>query len=153
ARYRGSVLGIGWSMLHPLLMTGIICTAFGTLFNADLYHYVPFLMAGLTCWQYLLTVSLAGSHCFFQGEAYIRQYPAPMAISPLRTMLGNSFHFGMALILVVILGAALRGVPPPGPLLSLVPSFLLLQLLGWSLAAFLGLLTVRFRDTHHLCDL
>src|SRR5947209_5075026 len=102
ARYRGSVLGIGWSLLHPLAMTAIICTAFGTLFNADLTFYAPFLMTGLTCWNYLLHVAQLGSHCFFQGEPYIRQCPAPLAIYPLRTMLANAFHFSVALMLAVI---------------------------------------------------
>ena len=152
-RYRGSVLGIGWSLLHPLLMTAIICTAFGTLFNADLYHYIPFLMAGLTAWQYLVNGATQGAQCFFQGEAYIRQHPAPLAIYPLRATLGHAFHYSVALTLVLVLGCILRGPPGWGPLLSLVPTVLMLHVLGWSLATLLGLITVRFRDTHHISEL
>ena len=118
ARYRGSVLGIGWSLLHPIAMTAIICTVFSTIFNADIHSYAPFLMAGLTLWNYVLSTALSGSQCFFQAEAYIRQYPAPMAIYPLRTTLGSAFHFGLSLLLVVLLGAVLRGLPPPLALLA-----------------------------------
>jgi lipopolysaccharide transport system permease protein len=152
-RYRGSVLGIGWSLLHPLMMTAIICTAFGTLFNADFHKYIPFLMAGLTSWQYLVNVACQGAQCFFQGEAYIRQHPAPLAIYPLRAVLGHAFHYGVALVLVLVLGTVLRGPPGLWPLLSLVPTVLMLHLLGWSLATLLGLITVRFRDTHHISEL
>ena len=35
-RYRGSALGIGWSPLHPIAMTIILCTVFGRLFDTDL---------------------------------------------------------------------------------------------------------------------
>src|SRR4051794_17069673 len=87
ARYRGSVLGLGWSLLHPIVMTAIICTVFGTLFNMPIGFYAPYLMAGLTLWNYIMHSSLLGSGCFFAAESYIRQFPAPMAIYPLRTML------------------------------------------------------------------
>jgi ABC-type polysaccharide/polyol phosphate export permease len=153
ARYRGSVLGIGWSLLHPIAMTAIICTVFSTIFNADIHSYAPFLMAGLTLWNYVLSTALSGSQCFFQAEAYIRQYPAPMAIYPLRTMLGAAFHFSLSLLLVVLLAAGLRGLPSLWALLSLAPTILLLLLLGWALATVFGLVTVRFRDTHHLSEL
>jgi ABC-type polysaccharide/polyol phosphate export permease len=158
-RYRGSVLGMGWSLLHPIAMTAIICTAFGTIFNADIHFYAPFLMAGLTCWIYLVNVSQMGGHCFFQGECYIRQHPAPLAIYPLRTMLACAFHFGLALLLVILLSAGLRGLGHPGStsavlaLLSLVPTLVLLLLLGWALATVFGILTVRFRDAHHITEL
>src|SRR5215210_3734707 len=82
ARYRGSVLGIGWSLLHPIAMTTILCLVFSKIFNADINYYAPFLMAGLTCWNYITGASLLGSQCFFQGECYIRQHPAPLAIYP-----------------------------------------------------------------------
>jgi ABC-type polysaccharide/polyol phosphate export permease len=156
ARYRGSVLGIGWSLLHPMAMTAIICTAFGTLFNADLRFYAPFLMAGLTCWIFLLNVSQGGGHCFFFAEPYIRQHPAPLAIYPLRTMLGNAFHFVLALLMVLGLTIILRGFPDSRgcfALLSLAPTLLLLFILGWSLATIFGLLTVRFRDMAHLTEI
>jgi ABC-type polysaccharide/polyol phosphate export permease len=153
ARYRGSVLGLGWSLLHPLAMTAIICTAFGTLFNADLAFYAPFLMSGLTCWLFLLNVSQTGAVCFFTGEAYIRQYPAPLAIYPLRTMLAAAFHFVLALAMVLALTVIVRGLSSPLALLSLLPTLVLLLAFGWSLATVFGLLTVRFRDTHHLTDI
>src|SRR5689334_15878660 len=67
ARYRRSLLGVGWSLLHPLAMTAILCTAFGALFQADLTWYAPFLLVGLTCWNYLLQVAHTGSYCFLVG--------------------------------------------------------------------------------------
>ena len=27
-RYRGSMIGMGWSLLHPIAMTAVICTVF-----------------------------------------------------------------------------------------------------------------------------
>ena len=33
SRYRGSVLGICWSLLHPIAMTAILCVVFQVAFN------------------------------------------------------------------------------------------------------------------------
>jgi lipopolysaccharide transport system permease protein len=151
-RYRGSVLGIGWSLLHPIFMTIILCTVFGRLFATNLTTFAPFLMAGLTFWAYLTATTVQGCHCFFSGEAYIRQYPAPLAIYPLRTALAGGFHFLLALMLVILLGWIMHGYTSIVPLLTLVPTCVLLLVMGWSLAVLFGLANVRFRDTSYLCE-
>src|SRR5690349_7634601 len=48
ARYRGSALGLGWSLLHPIAMTTIICTVFCVLFKQDLRTYAPLVFSGMT---------------------------------------------------------------------------------------------------------
>jgi lipopolysaccharide transport system permease protein len=83
---------------------------------------------------------------------YIRQYPAPIAIYPLRLVLGLAFHLILALAVVIGLAAALRGLANPLALLSLVPSLFLLMVLGWAIAALSGLATVYFPDTKHLTE-
>src|SRR4051794_24711565 len=86
-RYRRSILGIGWSLLHPIAMTIILCLVFSTSFGVPIKDFAPDLMAGLATWSYILTVALNGGQSFFQGESYIRQHPAPVAVYPLRTVL------------------------------------------------------------------
>ena len=39
-RYRGSILGVYWSLSNPLLMTGIYSAIFGTAFSAYYGHSV-----------------------------------------------------------------------------------------------------------------
>jgi ABC-type polysaccharide/polyol phosphate export permease len=133
-------------------MTSILCTVVTTLFQQDPWHYAPFLFAGLTFWNYVLGVTQQGCQCFRLGESYIRQFPAPMAIYPLRTVLGCATHFCLALTLVVIVAAGTHGVSLI-PLLGLFPALGLLLIMGWSVAVLLGLLNVRFRDTAHMMDI
>jgi ABC-type polysaccharide/polyol phosphate export permease len=154
SRYRGSVLGLGWSMLNPIAMTVILCVVFTALFGQTLTTFAPMVMAGLTFWGYILNVTTFGALCFFQGESYIRQHPAPMAIYPLRTMLGGGFHFLLALLMVLALAAWCQWqLPSPLVLLSLVPALALLAVFGWSLATLFGLATVRFRDAKHISEI
>jgi ABC-type polysaccharide/polyol phosphate export permease len=160
ARYRGSVLGLGWSLLQPIAMTAILCVVFMVVFGEELRFYAPYVFVGMTFWGYFSAVSVLGCSCFFQGESYIRQHPAPMAIYPLRTALGSGFHFliglFLALVLALVAGPSDDGASRFSQLLalpSLLPSFVLLFLLGWSVAILFGLLTVRFRDTRHLAEI
>jgi len=154
SRYRGSAFGIGWSLLHPIAMTTILCVVFSTMMKTEITDFAPYLMAGLTFWQFVTCSSLLGCECFFAGEGYIRQHPAPMAIYPLRTVLGAAFHFTLGFLLVIVLtlichGAGFLGV---APLLSLIPTFALLLIFAWSLAILFGLANVRFRDLKHISD-
>jgi ABC-type polysaccharide/polyol phosphate export permease len=153
ARYRGSVIGVGWSLLNPAAMSAILCVVFTRLFHQEVREYGPYLFAGLTFWNYFVGITQAGCDTFFRGESYIRQFPAPMAIYPLRTMLGCAFHYAVALVVVVGLTAALKGGVPLLPLLALPPGMLLLMALGWSGATLIGLANVRFRDTRHMSDI
>src|SRR5687767_1965003 len=83
-RYRRSVIGIGWSLLNPIAMTTILCVAFAKLFNKNIFEYAPNVFAGLVCWNYIVACTKQGCQSIFQGESYIRQHPAPIAIYPLR---------------------------------------------------------------------
>jgi lipopolysaccharide transport system permease protein len=133
-------------------MTIILCTVFSQILLADVKEYGPFLMAGLACWNFVFTSTLVGCQCFHMGESYIRQYPAPMAIYPLRTVLGGLVHFLLALSVVILLTWYLKGLSNIQALIFLVPAIVLLFLFAWSLAVLAGFANVFFQDTQHLAE-
>jgi lipopolysaccharide transport system permease protein len=152
-RYRRSVIGLGWSLVRPILMTMILCAVFRRLFmRQDVWTFAPYVLAGLACWDYVVNATRQGCQCFFQGESYIRQYPAPIAIYPLRTALGETVHFLIALTVVGALAWYITGTFSLPALLSLFPTVVLLFTLAWSLALIAGFANVYFQDTQHLCD-
>jgi ABC-type polysaccharide/polyol phosphate export permease len=153
-RYRRSLLGMGWSLLHPIAMTIILCIVFSRIFKPEggVRQYAPMLLAGLACWDFIRNTALHGCQCFYIAEPYIRQYPAPMAIYPLRTSLGGTIHLLIALAVVIGLSWLNNPFANLATLLSLVPAVVLLFLLGWSLAVLAGIANVYFQDTEHLCE-
>jgi len=153
SRYRGSVLGMGWSLLNPIAMTVIFCTVFATLLNQDIRFYAPYVMAGLAVWNFLLHSTLEGCQCFLRAESYIRQYPAPMAIYPLRNTLSHGFHFCLAMGLVIVLTVALRGWPGVIPIFSVFLTLPFFLVSGWAISVVFGLANIHFRDTRHLCEI
>jgi ABC-type polysaccharide/polyol phosphate export permease len=152
-RYRRSVLGLGWSLVRPLALTAILCVVFQRLFRRDdVWAFAPYVLTGLVCWDYLVTAVKQGCGCFFQGEAYIRQHPAPIPIYPLRVALVETVHFLIALLVVLAVTWYANGFGNLPALLSLVPTLLLLFVLAWSVALLAGFANVYFQDTQHLCD-
>src|SRR5262245_56635525 len=152
-RYRRSVLGMGWSLLNPIAMTTILCLVFPRILGVSVEGYALYMLTSLACWNYIRTVTSTGCLCLFRGEPYIRQYPAPMAVYPLRTALGETIHFMLALLVVIGLSWIVKGFHNVPSLLTLVPSLLLLFVFGWALAVLAGFANVHFQDTQHLCDI
>jgi ABC-type polysaccharide/polyol phosphate export permease len=152
-RYRRSVLGIGWSLARPIGMTAIFCVIFGSLLGVPLVDYAPFVLVGLTLWQFLTESVFMGCRTFQTGAAYIRQQRVPLALFPLRTTLGAALHTGIALSLGVCVTWYFKGFGNLGALWTLLPSLVLLFVLGWSLAIIVGLANTHFPDTCHIMEL
>lgn len=152
-RYRGSWLGAGWSLLHPLAMSAAMCVVFHKLFGMSVQDYLPRLIAGIVFWQFLSACAVAGCNCLTAGEAYLRQVPAPMAIYPLRTVLAASFHLCVAFTIVLIGNALIAGTNHPASMVALLPILPLLLIFGWSLAVISGFANAYFPDMHHLIEI
>lgn len=155
-RYRRSVLGLGWSLLQPVCMTAIQCVVFHQLFDLSIADYAPHLFAGQVIWNFINASTLQGCQSFFQGEAYIRQCPMPLAIFPLRTVLAASFHFliAMGLVILLVAGLSAAGLRTMHylPLVHVLPSMVMLFGFCWSLAIIAGITNVFFQDTQHLAE-
>jgi ABC-type polysaccharide/polyol phosphate export permease len=152
-RYRRSVLGIGWSLLHPIAASVVMCVVFHSLFHMSITEFLPYLMAGMAWWGYFTTVVSRGCQCFLEAESYIRQHPVPMAIYPLRTALGAMIHFLIALAVVLILTWCFHGFGNVAALPGLAAGLLILLVFGWAVAVLAGYVNTIFRDIQHLTDI
>lgn len=153
ARYRRSFLGLGWSLLRPVAMTIVFCFVFGGLFNQPTAEYAPYLMLGLAVWQFLIESMLVGCNSFVNSAVYIRQQRVPLALFPLRTVLGTGFHFLIAFLLAVGLTLYFKGVTNPVAALTVIPSLLLIFVFAWAAATVLGLIHAHFPDTSQLLEI
>lgn len=133
-------------------MTAVLCVVFSQLWGQSIRDYAPMLLCGLTFWGFITAVVTQGCQCFFQGESYIRQHPAPLAIYPLRTTLGAGFHFLLGFAVAAVFVWCVRGFHNVPAILSLIPTLVLLFVIGWSLAICMGVANVLFQDTGHLIE-
>src|SRR5437870_1552622 len=50
-KYRGSVLGVFWSLLNPLMLMLVYTAVFSVIVRVPIQHYPIFLLAGLVPWN------------------------------------------------------------------------------------------------------
>jgi ABC-type polysaccharide/polyol phosphate export permease len=159
-RYRRSLLGIGWSLLNPIAMTAVFCLVFSVWNNNSPQgmtwrDYAPHVLAGLIIWEFITGSATGGCLTFLRNECYLRQCPLPSAIYHLRTVLGSTIHFLIALgVLVVTISVLDRSDPFKAwrVLWAVVPSLVLLLFFCWSVSVLCGYLNVFFHDTQHLLE-
>jgi lipopolysaccharide transport system permease protein len=154
-RYRRSVLGIGWSLLHPIAMTAVFCVVFSTLMSqGNWIEYAQSTLTALAVWGFLRDTTLQGCYALIRSEPYIRQVPLPYAIYPLRMMLANFVHFVIALSVVVILVASFQAsLDPFLRLWAVIPAVLMLAVFAWAVATIVAFATVYFHDVSHITEL
>ncbi|MFO0949389.1 MAG: ABC transporter permease [Planctomycetota bacterium] len=153
ARYRGSALGIGWSLLHPLAMTAVLCGVFQNILSVDPRQYVPFVLTGLLVWNYFSAAITEGCLSLYRAEGYLRSHNVPLAIFPLRTVLGIAFHAILTLAVACVIAGVTIGATRSVAIVSLIPSLVLLLVFGWSVTVIAGLANVFFPDTQHLAQI
>ena len=63
ARYKGSALGLVWSLIYPLAMMGVYTLVFSVLWRVtgDIPHYPLFVLSGLAVWGFFQAGDAAGN--------------------------------------------------------------------------------------------
>jgi ABC-type polysaccharide/polyol phosphate export permease len=156
-RYRRSVIGLGWSLLNPIVMTVVFCIAFASwLGNGDWRSAAPFYLAGLAVWDFVKHSAVQGSLTFLRNEPYIRQSPIPLAVYTLRTSLAMSVHSLIALAVATLAASVLNEsdhLAPIRVLWAVIPAVVLLAVFCWAVTALCSIGNVFFHDTQHLAEL
>jgi ABC-type polysaccharide/polyol phosphate export permease len=153
-RYRRSVLGMGWSLLHPISMTVVFTIVFSQLFgDSNPIGYAAYALAGLAVWGFFRDAATAGSRSLLTNEAYVRQSPMPYTVYSLRTVLGQAIHSGLALGVVVALLVIWKGDGSAFVGLALaLPALLLAVVAAWAVATIGAFVTAFFHDTAHILE-
>lgn len=145
ARYRGSLLGLGWSFLTPLLMLAVYTFVFRVIFKARWadapvgdFEFALQVYAGLIVFMLFAEVVSRAPRLVLDQPNLVKKVVFPLEILPWVAVLAGLFH--LALNLVALLGAAAiaRGGLSPSVLalpLVLAPFVPLLLGLAWFLAA------------------
>lgn len=149
-RYKRSVIGVGWSLLQPIAMTTVLCFCFHTVFAIELADYVPFLMTGMAFWALVSGCISEGCQTFYQAQGFIKAERIPLAVYSLRVALTTTLHFCITMGVALAVTAAFKGFASLPPLLTLIPTFALLLVFGWSIATLMAFAAVHFPDIPHL---
>jgi ABC-type polysaccharide/polyol phosphate export permease len=152
AKYRGSFLGLGWTLLHPLVLMLVYLLVFSVLWRVAEVgsdDYWLFLLCGLPAWVFFATASQASSRSLLENANLIRKVRFPRQLVPLSIVATNLVSF--AVMLGVVVALSLATIPearatvwlafPLGALFACIVA-------GFALA--IATLNALYRDVEHL---
>ena len=152
AKYRGSVLGIVWSLVTPLALMGVYLVVFGLLWRGNTIPYYPlYLLAGIACWVFFSTSIQAASRALVDSADLVKKVRFPRQLVALSVVATQLVTFGAMLVIVIALSVAFVPRARPYVLLS-IPLSLLFVCLVAGVALVVASLNVLFRDVEHILD-
>ncbi|HWH33417.1 MAG TPA: ABC transporter permease [Egibacteraceae bacterium] len=148
-RYKQSALGFAWSLLTPLLMTGIFTVVFATFLRIPVADFATFFLAGYLVWQFFANSVNSSVGAIVGNGPLIRKVWFPREVLPLSLVLAQGVHFLLALAATTPLFLWQRGNFLPY-LPALLVGMVLLVLFTAGVSMIFAAADVGFRDLQEL---
>ena len=150
-RYKGSALGLVWSLVYPLAMMGVYTLVFSVLWRTagDIPHYPLFVLAGLAVWGFFQAGVQLGTNSLIGNADLVKKVWFPRELIPAASVLAQLT--AAAVMFAILVPACLIAVPETARTIALaVPIFAALVCLTLGFAWLLSIVNVFFRDVEHL---
>lgn len=145
-KYKRSVLGVGWSILNPLLTMAVQYVVFSTLFSNGTKNYPVYLLTGIVFYGFFNEAINMGMTSITSNAALIKKVYMPKYIYPVSRVLSSLINLGTSMIPLVAV-MLLTGTWPKPSLLLLVYDFLCLVVFVTGMSLLLCTCMTFFQDT------
>lgn len=147
-QYKGSALGILWSLLTPLFMLAIYTLVFGSVLkvrwpgtseNASMGEFAVILFAGLIVFQLFAEVINRAPTLILANQNYVTKVVFPLQILPVVALGSALFHTAVSLVVLLVFEYIIFGRIPLTALwlpIVLAPYCVAILGLAWFLASF-----------------
>jgi ABC-2 type transport system permease protein len=151
-RYKRSVLGFLWALLHPALLMIILTLVFGSLMRFPIQHYSIFLLSALLPWTFF-SQSLTYSVESVVGNAdLLRKVYVAKLVFPIAAVLSNVINFLLSLVPLALLIAVVR-LPFHWTWIYIPVAMLSLFLFTLGASFFFATANVFYRDVSHIVQI
>jgi ABC-type polysaccharide/polyol phosphate export permease len=149
-RYRGSVLGLAWTLIYPLVLMIAYWVLFSVLLRAvSVENYPLFVVSGLVSWTFFASALQMSSTSLLSHSSLVKQVRFPRQLLPLSAVATNFVTF--AVMLALIIPANLYFQPATRTTFwAALPLIVPLVAVASGLAIVFAGMTVIFRDVEHL---
>ena len=154
-RYAGSVLGMLWALLLPLVMIFIYTVIFSRVMGAKLpgigstYSYGVYLIAGVVPWTAFANTVSRSCTAFVDKKHLISKISISLPSFPFYIVLSETFSFMITMVLYMIFLLVI-GIPMTWSLLWAPAVFAVQQIFAYALGLLLATLTVFLRDLREI---
>lgn len=101
-KYKGSVLGVIWSFLNPLLQVFVYYLVFPYLLGNVVPNYLIYLITGLIPWTFFLTTVNGGTRCIKDNAGIIKKVYFPREILMLSQVCSGLINFFISCLIILL---------------------------------------------------
>jgi len=110
-RYKRSVLGFFWTMLHPLINTVVFTIIFSTIFRFGIKDFVIYFLSGYQLWILFSQATMLSSKSIIVNAQLLKKVYLPKTVFIFSILASELFNFVFAMLpllaLVAIIGKGL----------------------------------------------
>jgi ABC-2 type transport system permease protein len=150
SRYKGSLLGVAWSLMNPLVMMGIYTVVFSVIFPQSEPDYAILLLAAYLPFFFFQSAVSLGVPTLVANAGLIKKVYFPRELLPLSMTAASFVNFLLTMALLLPAAAYAREGVNGWALLALVPVAISFFLATAGLVMLLAALNVYFRDVEFL---
>lgn len=150
-KYKRTVLGMGWSLLSPLLMLLVMALVFTQFFGRDTPHYIIYLFCGNLVFSYFSESTQSGMKALMENSKVFTKVNIPKYLFLLSKNVQTLISFLLSLV-IFFLFVAVDGLPFTWKFLCLAYPIVCLVLFNIGVGLILSALYIFFRDVKYLYD-
>ena len=150
-KYKRTLLGMGWSVLNPLLTLLVMLLVFTRFFGRNMEHYTTYLFAGNLMFSYFKESTNGGMQSLMSNANIFTKINVPKYLFLFSKNVSAVLNFGLTLVVFFVF-VALDHVPFNPSMFAIIYPIITLTMLNVGIGMILSALYVFFRDTQYLYD-
>jgi ABC-type polysaccharide/polyol phosphate export permease len=148
-RYKRSVLGFFWTMLHPLLLMLIFVVVFSTIFGGRAPHYETYFLSAYVAWNFFAQTTVNAMASVAWNGPLMKRVRVPPTIFTLSTAVSGLVNLGLSLIVLFSIMLVV-GSPLHATLVFLPVSLLLVGMFTFGVSLALTAVSIFFGDVREM---
>lgn len=150
-KYKRTILGMGWSILAPLLQLAVMTLVFTQFFGRNTPHYMIYIFCGNLVFSFFSDATKGGMKTIMGNAGIFTKVNVPKYLFLFSRNVQALINFGLILVVFFIFVAA-DGLPFTWKFICLLYPIICLILFNIGLGMVLSALFVFFRDIQYLYD-
>jgi ABC-2 type transport system permease protein len=152
ARYQGSVLGLFWSYVQPLVRFCMYFFVIGLVLglHKDIPNFAIHMFAAIVVVSYFTETFTAGTRAIVRNKAIVKKMAMPREMFPVSSVIVSAIHTFPQLLILFIACVAVGWSPDLVGIGAGVLGVLIITLFGTALALLFSAMNVFFRDFQNI---
>lgn len=150
-KYKRTILGMGWSLLSPLLQLLVMALVFTQFFGDNTPHYVIYIFCGNLIFNYFNDATKGGMSSIVSNAGIFTKVNVPKYLFLLSKNIQSLINFGLVLIVFFVF-VAFDGLAFTWKFICLLYPIACLIVFNIGVGMILSAMFVFFRDVQYLYD-